>query len=125
MRTNSNAADAVVIWSGRVLRLRHDRRGPKINVFKASTAGEKEQFRQVGVGHRLADRLFGDEPMAGRGVEAEAGSRVALRIQVDEERAATGLGESRAEVDGGRGFARRRLSDSLRTVRDPLAFAPP
>lgn len=61
--------------------------GEELDVFEAAAAGEEVEVRGGCRRDGFGQGLFGDERMAGRGAQSEAGGGVALRIEVDEKSA--------------------------------------
>ena len=78
---------------------------------------DQEEVRERGRLRELADGDAVEQVVAGGAVRPhpEPRGRVRLRVEVDDERALTGLGEARGEVDGG-----RRLADAALLVRERI-----
>ena len=88
------------------------RGGQALDVAETTATGENVESRRRSA-ERFANRSADDERVARRRVETEAARRVALRVEIDQQRSGTGARES-----GGEGNRRRRFADSAFLISD-------
>jgi hypothetical protein len=85
--------------------------GDPLHIADAPAAGQHEQVGERRLDDRLVERRVGDERVDGGGRHPEPGGRVALGVEIDQQRPQARMGQAGGDVRGG-----GRLADATLLV---------